>query len=194
MSKWKIFYTDETSIKEDNPSILGDPANIPRPKRVGVHSIIQEMDDGNTREVIEQYHYIYLASQGQWLGIGLDGLLDRLISSLDNIVCVLHGRTMTTDGFFRLKKTIREDTDVIGGISAAHNDENSAMWHHLYPFQRPVINPATGLDVYDWHIHHAGGIDRRTGLPYTDWSPQTRHRQYDPQFSEPGPYGEHREH
>jgi hypothetical protein len=193
MSRWKIFYTDGTSIKEDNPNILGDPSQIARPKRCGVHSVIQEMDDGVTREVIEQYHYIYLSSEGKWLGIGLDGLLDRLISSLDNIACVLHGRTMTSDGFLGLKRTVREDTDVVGAISAAHNAAHSLMWEHRGENYRPQRFPGTEVDIKAPWVHTCGN-DKRTGQPYEDWTTMTRHRQYDPLFSEPGPYGEYREH
>jgi len=193
MSKWKIFYTDETSLKSDNPNILDDPTNIPKPKRVGVHSVIQEMDDGVTREVIEQYHYIYLISEAKWLGVGLDGLLDRLTSSFDNIACVLHGRTMTTDGFFRLKKTIREDTDVVGFISAADNNLYTPILEKRGGYWRPRRVPGSDVDIFP-HVIHTSGHDKRTGREYQDWTTMTRQRPYAPEFSDYGPYGEYREH
>lgn len=193
MSKWKIFYTDETSLKSDKPGIDNDPSNIARPRRVGVHSVIQEMDDGSTREVIEQYHYIYLISEEKWLGVGLDGLLDRLVSSFDNIACVLHGRTMTTDGFFRLKKAIREDADVVGGLTAAQNVEYSPILERRGTYARPIRLPGTTEDIFPPWIH-TSGHDKRTGLPFEDWTTMTRQRAYAPEFTEEHPYGEHREH
>jgi len=193
MSRWKIFYTNGTSLNSDDARILDDPRNIPIANRVGVHSVIQEMEGGTVREVIEQYHYLYLISEGQWLGVGLDGLLDYLVSDFDNISCILHGRTTTTDSFFALKKTIREDTDVIGGILAAQNAKWTNMWHRLPPYSLPVRLPGTTADIHPpWR--HTSGMDKRTGLPYEDWTAMTRHRQYAPEYSEPGPYGEQREH
>jgi hypothetical protein len=193
MSKWKIFYTDETSIKSDKPGMNDNPVNIAKPKRFGVHSIIQEMNDGETREVIEQYHYIYLVSEQMWMGIGLDGLLDRLVSSFEDISCVLHGRTMTSDSFFRLKKTIREDTEVVGSITAAQNDLYTPMWHRQFPFNRPVLWPEFPDDITP-RVHHTNGHDKRTGQPYEEWTAYTRQRAYAPEFTDSGPYGEHREH
>ncbi len=193
MSKWKIFYTDESSLKANHAAIMGDVEKIPADKRVGVHSVIQEMEDGGTREVIEQYHYIYLLSEQAWLGVGIDGLIEYLVIEFNNIGCVLHGRTKTTDSFYRLKKTIREDPDVVGGMSAADNNQYTSYIHHQYPHNRPVLWPEFP-DNFVPRVHHTSGHDKRTGQPYEDWTAISRQRQYAPKFTESGPYGEIREH
>ena len=115
MSQWKIFYTDGTSLMWDDRQILEDVTLIPTTRRFGVHSIIQPMNLGTMRETIEQYHYLYLLAEERWMGVGLDGLLDQIGVNFNNIGCILHGRTMVTDGFFSLRQTIRQDPDIIGG-------------------------------------------------------------------------------
>jgi hypothetical protein len=115
MSQWKIYYVDGSSIQDDKPNIMGDPTKIALPKRFGVHSIIQPMNlPGVDRETIEQYHYLYLKLEDRWIGVGVDGVLDYLIFSLDNIGCVLHGRPMVSDGFFALRQTIAQDDYIPG--------------------------------------------------------------------------------
>jgi hypothetical protein len=115
MSLWKIYYVDGSSIQSDKPNIMEDPTQIALPKRYGVHSIIQPMNlPAVDRETIEQYHYLYLAQEDCWIGVGVDGLMDHLIFNLANISCVLHGRPMASDGFFTLRQTIAQDPYIPG--------------------------------------------------------------------------------
>lgn len=117
MSRWKIFYTDGTSLKWDHPQILEDVTQIPAAKRFGVHSVIQPMGlPPVQRETIPAYHYLYMIAEDKWMGVGTDGLLDHLVVSLDNISCILQGRIMVSDGFFALRKQIAQDTDIVGSI------------------------------------------------------------------------------
>lgn len=185
MSKWKIFYTDGSSLVYNNNRILEDVTKIPKVKRTGVHSVIQEMEGGSTREIIQQYHYLYLNSAQQWLGVGIDGLLDYLANHFEDLLCILHGRTMTSDGFRAIKTTITQDTDIIGGITAAR-----AATHYPYWF---LTNPDGSRKT----VHYANGVHTDTyleGLPWEDWVDISRHRMYDPELSPPGPYGEMRQH
>lgn len=179
MSRWKIFYTNMTSLSYAHPEILEDVTQIPLEKRVGVHSVIQEMEEGATRELIEQYHYMYLESEQQWIGVGIDGLLDYVANQFDNILCILHGRTMTSDGFRAVKSKVAKDQEIIGFILAAR-------WKKAYPFVFKTWRP----------VHFTSGIHKDTylvGKHWEDWVDISRHRMYAPEISEPGPYGEQRQ-
>jgi hypothetical protein len=188
MSRWKIFYTDGTALKNDGPVIGDDPTAIPKPKRWGVHSVIQEMEQGTVREIIQQYHYLFLISQNQWIGVGMDGLIDYLANHFNDIACVLHGRTTTSDSFRALRDSIAQDTDVIGGISAARVAHHSPFWSKMFK-----------QDGSHKPFHYANGTHPLwekylPGKPWEDWTDMTRHRMYDPDTSPPGPYGEERLH
>ncbi len=112
MSQWKIFYTDGLSLK----SSKYDPCDIPPAKRIGVHSILQMIDDGRVRECIEQYHYIFSIRDDKWIGVGVDGLFDYMINDFENLSCIMNGRTMATDRFWNVKKAVSEDKEMPGGI------------------------------------------------------------------------------
>ena len=118
-SKFKIFYANESDPILSTNLERGDPREIPTGKRTGVHSVIQELSVEGIREVIEQYHYLYSIRDGQWVGVGFDGLIDHLANDFENIRCVLNGRTSPTETFWRIRNSIRSDPDLIGGVSAA---------------------------------------------------------------------------
>ncbi len=114
VAKYKIFYTDRSSILWKDVAPNGDPKLIRSNKRVGVHSVIQPFNSGTMREVIEQYHYIFSIRDNAWVGVGLDGLLDYLANDFENIRCILHGRTVTTDSFWDFRNEIEMDPDIVG--------------------------------------------------------------------------------
>ena len=113
-AKWKIYYTDGTKLLWSAVSANGDPLALPAAKRIGVHSVMQQIQNDTVREVIEQYHYVFSTKATRWVGVGLDGLLDLLANDFDDIRCILHGRTMATDGFWTMKQAAAADTDLIG--------------------------------------------------------------------------------
>ncbi len=176
MSKWKIYYTDESSLAYNDNRILEDVTKIPVALRLGVHSIIQPMDLERMRETIEQYHYLYLLSEQRWMGVGLDGLLDHLAINFVNIGCVLHGRTMSTDGFYLLRQVIRQDPDIIGGITAA--EEESFRHEHL--MMAGSLNRNLVLDANDPKLAYR----------YQDWSDMPRERPYPKTHTDEPYYGE----
>ena len=118
VARYKIFYTDRSSLLWRDVAPGGDPKQIPSDKRLGVHSVIQPFNDNTMREVIEQYHYIFSVRDNGWIGVGLDGLLDYLAHDFDNIRCVLHGRTVTTDSFWDFRDEIKSDPDIVGATGA----------------------------------------------------------------------------
>jgi len=171
-AKYKIFYTDDTSLLWSDVSPNGDPKLIPAAKRIGVHSIIQPIDNETVREVVEQYHYIFSIRDNNWVGVGIDGLLDWLANDFDNIRCIMHGRTLTTNKFWEIRQRIRSDPDIIGGVSAQRAAEMSYMIEHKY------------RDLY-WM---SGGLGHE---PVDDqrWSENARHRPYHEDYSERPIYG-----
>jgi len=164
MSPWEIWYTDESSIKDNDPILAGDITTLPVIRRVGVHSIIQPFDAGRMREVIEQYHYLHLIDEDKWMGVGLDGYLEQMVTQFNNIDCVLNGRTMTTDHFFRLRQTIRASTYIVGGLEAS---EVARHWEE----QRAYFSGAKRNAILD---------NDRTDQAFLkqDWSDYGRHRMY----------------
>ncbi|MGW8178350.1 MAG: hypothetical protein ACWGQW_06230 [bacterium] len=131
MPKWKIFYTDGTKLLWSDVAANGDPKQIPANKRIGVHSVQQLIDNDTVREVIEQYHYIYSIADMKWVGVGIDGLLDWVVNDLDNIRCILHGRTVATDKFWNIKQEAAADTslgDVVTASSIAADVEGLRAW------------------------------------------------------------------
>ncbi len=118
VARYKIFYTDRSYLLWKNVAPNGDPKQIPSDMRIGVHSIIQPFNSGTMREVIEQYHYIFSIRDNAWVGVGLDGLLDYLANDFENIRCILHGRTVTTDAFWAFRDEIERDPDIVGARGA----------------------------------------------------------------------------
>lgn len=173
---YKVFYTDESSLLWSDVAPDGDPKLIPKEKRAGVHSVIQEMRNGTMREVVEQYHYIYSIRDEQWIGVGVDGLFDHIINDFDNIRCVLNGRTSATDTFWRIRDTVLADTDIIGGIdTAAHppragSTYDESRWIETNPFFSSSENKA---DFNTWLF-----------------TENARHRAYSPEVSDPPRTGE----
>jgi hypothetical protein len=129
------------------------------------------------RQVIEQYHYLYLLDQEKWMGVGLDGLIEHTAIQFNNIGAILHGRTQTTDHFFELRQGIRQDPDIIGGISAA--DEELFHAEHL---------------AYFGNVRRNHALDSRETAYFEDgFSNYARHRPHLPEFMEPTHWGEDRE-
>jgi len=169
--KYKIFYTDRTTLLSTDLPNDGDPKDIAQPQRIGVHSIIQEMVVRPEREVIEQYHYIFSIRDQQWNGLGLDGLLDILVNDFADIRCVLNGRTMPTERFWDIKQTARADTDIVGSVTTARVADTFDSLMHTYNDPH-----------YQASLH--GGYDE-----FYDWTDFARHRPYDERFAESHPYG-----
>jgi len=162
-AKYKIFYTDHTTLLWSDIAPNGDPKLIPATKRTGVHSVIQQIDNDTMREVVEQYHYIFSIRDQRWVGVGLDGLLDHIVSDFDNIRCVMHGRTMATDAFWGIKGEAATDTDIIGGISAATWEENAFGTLHKYrkPYYQSGLFGASDDQYWlDMARHHAYPTDK----------------------------------
>jgi hypothetical protein len=177
--KYKIFYTDDTSLLWSDIAPNGDPALIPDgntvgagpSKRIGVHSIIQAIDSGQVREVIEQYHYVFSTRDQMWIGVGLDGLLDLIATDFDDIRCIMHGRTMATERFWQIKQNARTDPDIIGGVSAETAERTAYYAFNKYRDPYWQNGPFGAYsDNYDW----------------ADWA---RHRQYDERYAEKPVYG-----
>ncbi len=116
--KYKIFYTDGSSLLWSAIAPNGDPKLIPAAKRIAVHSVIQQFNNDTMREVLEQYHYIYSIRDNGWIGVGVDGLLDHIVTDFDNIRCILHGRTMTMDAYWTIRKLVKADADIVGATGA----------------------------------------------------------------------------
>jgi len=170
---YKIFYTNRTTLLWSDVSANGDPNLIPAAKRIGIHSIIQPMDNNTMRETIEQYHYYFSIRDNQWVGLGLDGLLDYLVNDFEDIRCVMHGRTMATDKFWEVKQTARTDTDIIGGITLA--DAEMSAYYHLEKYRTPYYQSAFRGAYFDPNSEY--------------WSENARHRQYMEGKSEEPIYG-----
>lgn len=168
--KYKIFYTDGSKLLWSDIAPNGDPRLIPPAKRIGVHSVIQEIDNNSVREVVEQYHYVFQISTQRWVGLGLDGLIDWTANLFEDIRCIMHGRTGATDvNFWNIKQGARSDPDIIGSVSA----EEAA---------RTRYSAIPGSDK----LQFAASTD-------SSWTGMARHRMYDERFAERPVYG-HQEH
>jgi hypothetical protein len=187
MSNWKIYYTDGSSLADSDLATSGDVTLIPENRRRGVHSIIQPMDLNRTRETIEQYHYLYLIQEDKWMGVGLDGLLDHLCYQWNNLAAMLMGRTDATDGFFKLRQTIRQDTHVIGAISAAEELESRTEAFA----ESGSVNRDLVLFGEEWG-KEAHLMNTRRPYRFQDWTDMARHRQYPNVEETAGPLGEMR--
>ncbi len=172
-AKYKIFYTDGTSLLWKAVAPNGDPRHIPPAKRVGVHSIIQEFQNNTMREVLEEYHYWFSTENQQWIGVGVDGLLDVTVNCLPDIRCIMHGRTLTTDKFWEIKQEARTDKSICGGQDLA--DVESGR------FQRYTDT------LYNKEIYYVNG----EGGPANEykWTQMARHRMYDERVMEETHYG-----
>jgi hypothetical protein len=177
-AKWKIFYTDETSLLWSAVAANGDPQLISPAKRVGVHSVIQEMSNG-LREVIEQYHYIFSIRDQQWIGVGVDGLFDYIINDLDNVRCVLNGRASATDTFWKTRDDVKKDTDIVGGLSASGAG-------NCLPRVGPNFSYAQWCETVPFYSQ-----DRDAANPYLGiWTENARHRAHQDRADDPHePYG-----
>jgi hypothetical protein len=179
MTPWKIYLTDETFLSSNDAVLRNDVRNIPEMFRRGVHSVIQPMDLGRMRETIEQYHYLYLLAEEKWMGVGADGLIDHTAYQFNNIGAILHGRTTITDGFFRLRQTIAQDQEIIGGMSAVeasrYEEEHFAMAGSRHRYEALASEGP------------------RASQRYQDWTDIARHRAYPPGYTEEEIYGEKRQ-
>jgi hypothetical protein len=185
VSVWKIFYTNGTSLAWDDPSIMGDVTQIPSMKRIGVHSVIQPTDKDTMREAIHKYHYVYLLSANQWVGMFHEAVMDHLVNRFDDIGCILNGRTVTAERFYRLKQTVKMDPDVIGWITP----EDELLCRHTSFLEAGSINrhlvlfgPEDGHKYSFRHVHRILGGE--------NWTDPARHRQYPPSISAAPVYGE----
>lgn len=173
--KWKIIYTDGTGLKW-NEVADADPSNIPDPKRVGVHSVLQEIENNTMRETIETYHYIFRRSDAAWLGIGYDGLLDHIVHDLDDILCVMHGRTMALERFWRIKQAAAVDQDITSWSTMKAIYEDTERIHSW--LRNMNTNYYSSGQHGNWHD------------PNTEyWTEVSIKSAYDKRFMESGPYG-----
>lgn len=172
IGSWKIFYTNGTSVKWDDPQISEDVRNIQ--KRRGVHSVVQAFDQGRSRQTIHHYHYLYLLTEGQWAGCTFIELKDKLHSDFNNIGCVLNGMTMPTSNFYRMIQTVRMDTDIIGWITPEMEQET-----RNYAFSH--------ARAYKSEVALAEGIDKSR---FQDWTEPSREGPYPGSAVEKPYYGE----
>jgi hypothetical protein len=165
---YKIFYSDGTKLLWSDVAPNGDPRLIPRAKRVGVHSVIQKLTtDPTQRETIEQYHYVYSIREDGWIGVGVDGLLEMVVNDFADIRCIMHGRTMTTDTFFTIRQSVREDPDIAGGASLESNPVMDGYANDSVSYHRAMDPYATNS--------FSGWYDELL----LNWSGLARHRAYD---------------
>ncbi|MCK5643122.1 MAG: hypothetical protein KAJ19_20100 [Gammaproteobacteria bacterium] len=164
--EYKILYTNGTSLLWSNIAPNGDPRHIPPAKRIGVHSILQGIENNTVRENIENYHYVYQISTERWIGLGLDGFIDWTTNLFEDIRCCLLGRTGATDTtFWDIKQKGRTDTDIVGSISEARAEATK-------------FNAILG--------YGQGQHDQNSGDAWVDWA---RHRMYDERYAERPVYG-----
>lgn len=172
-AQWKIFYTDESTLLWSDLNATGDPARMAAAQRIGVHSIVQMIDNDTVRESIEQYHYLFSKRHWKWMGLGIDGLLDLLVNDFDDIACVLHGRTSPTDIFWSIKQNAMGDTDLPGFATAKQMADEEAMRHSLGKWRDPYYQNSSNGQYID---------------PLKEqWYENQRHRMTD-RWEEP-PYG-----
>jgi len=176
-AKYKIFYDDDSTLLWSDVSPNGDPQQIHKSQRIGVHSIIQPMPDGITREVIEQYHYLFSIRDNGWVGVGVDGLMDHIVNDFDNIRCVLSGRTGTMGRFWNIKQKAMVDTEIIGGASTQSVYENTeAQRGWLYNYNDPFYQNGVRGNYFDPRKEFS-------------WPDVARHQPYDAEHMETPPYG-----
>ncbi len=115
MAKWKILYTDRTTISSDDMI----PKDIPNAKRAGVHSIAQAVDADTMRETLESPYYGFSKSKQQWTGLNVEDVFDWLLnySSLADLGALLMGRIQTYDEYNKLRMEFRQDPDIAMAVT-----------------------------------------------------------------------------
>lgn len=185
MSVWKIFYTDGTSLKWSDPGIGEDVTKIPVLKRMGVHSVAQPTDKNRMRNTIHRYHYVYLRSLNQWVGMNIEGVLDYVRTRFDDVACILNGRTQTTEQFFKMRQVVKMDQDIICWLSS---EEELAGRDESFREAGSVNRLLILFGLTNEHKYSFRHIHREFGGEV--WSDPARHRMYPPSISAPPVYGE----
>ncbi len=175
-AKWKIYYTDGTSLLWSDVSPIGDPKLIPNDKRIGVHSILQPFENESSRQEVMDQYYVFSIRDNNWMGIKIESLLDHIANDFDNIGCILNGRTMTTEKFWEFRLRIRSDPDIIGEVDA----ERAAR--EAYMFEGRHNNPR-------WTNYWPGNFPEKDNLSARNWVDLARHRPYREDLSEKPVYG-----
>ncbi len=99
------------------------------------------------------------------MGLGRDGLLEQVASNFDDVYCVMHGRTMTTEKLWELNQAIRSDTDIHGAVSEETAERQAWLIEHKYN------NP-------HWRRYQYGVKPRKDDSSVSNWTDMTRHRAY----------------
>ncbi len=113
-AKWKIYYTDGTSLRAHEVDRVRD---IPAAKRIGVHSVVQAIDGDRMRDtLVGAAFYTFLKTPRAWCQMEQNDVDDYNANSPGEIIVKLTGRIQTTEDYQRMLRATRFDDDVIGRI------------------------------------------------------------------------------
>lgn len=99
MSKWKIYYDNETTFSSED----GSPEDAPG---YGVLAITQ---DKESTVLCSQDFYIYRTDYDCWIEVHIEGLIDHIVTSAHNVRAVKAGRTVPLSVFKKVLADVAVD-------------------------------------------------------------------------------------
>ncbi len=113
--KWKIYYTDETTLTSRQ---VGPVRDIPPDKRIGVHSVVQETRDGRWRDTLAgSAFYGWHRPTKQWMPMEQNDVDDYRANLPEELGIVLKGRVQTSEEYRRILVRARFDKEMLGYVT-----------------------------------------------------------------------------